>query len=70
MDNRERLSILKDRHSRLDKQINEMTVAGSYTDEQITNKKKEKLAIKDEIRRLERVIWDDDHNTFHMDNDR
>lgn len=70
MDNRERLSILKNRHSRLDQQISEMVRLGTYTDEQVTNKKKEKLAIKDEIRRLERVIWDDDHNTFQMDDDR
>ena len=70
MDNRERLSILKNRHGRLDQQISEMVRLGTYTDEQVTNKKKEKLAIKDEIRRLERVIWDDDHNTFQMDDDR
>ena len=70
MDNRERLSILKDRHARLDREITEMVRVGNYSDEQVTNKKKEKLAIKDEIRRLERVIWDDDHNTFQMDDDR
>lgn len=70
MNNRERLSILQDRHNRLDKQINEMIKQGGHTDEHVTNKKKEKLAIKDEIRRLERAIWDDDHNTFHMDDDR
>lgn len=70
MDNSERLSILKDRHARLDKEITEMIKEGSFSDEQVINKKKEKLSIKDEIRRLEKVVWEENHETLRWDDDR
>ncbi len=49
----EQLERLRAEHSVLDEQIREMTNGGVYDDVQILRLKKRKLAIKDEINRLE-----------------
>jgi hypothetical protein len=50
----------------LDKQISE----GNYTDEQISEMKKRKLMLKDEIARLTKLQWIEDHERVDFDDDR
>ena len=49
--------MLEESHRLLDKQITE----GNYTEEQISEMKKRKLMLKDEISRLTKLQWIEDH---------
>ncbi len=63
---RSRIQTLKESHRVLDQQITE----GNYTDEQISEMKKRKLMLKDEIARLEKLQWIEDHERVDFDDDR
>ena len=63
---RRRIQTLEESHRLLDKQITE----GNYTDEQISEMKKRKLALKDEIARLTHLQWIEDHERVDFDDDR
>ncbi len=63
---RSRIQTLEESHRLLDKQISE----GNYTDEQISEMKKRKLMLKDEIARLTKLQWIEDHERVDFDDDR
>ena len=63
---RRRIQTLEESHRLLDKQITE----GNYTDEQISEMKKRKLMLKDEIARLTKLQWIEDHERVDFDDDR
>lgn len=63
---RSRIQTLKESHRILDKQITE----GNYTDEQISEMKKRKLMLKDEIARLTKLQWIEDNERVDFDDDR
>ena len=64
----ERIAVLQEQHSRLDKQVSLMEQTLGHNPEDLAHLKKKKLAIKDEIGRLRRqeyeesqtITWDDD----------
>ena len=63
---RSRIQTLEESHRVLDKQITE----GNYSDEQISEMKKRKLMLKDEIARLTKLQWIEDHERVDFDDDR
>lgn len=63
---RSRIQTLEESHRVLDQQITE----GNYTDEQISEMKKRKLILKDEIARLTKLQWIEDHERVDFDDDR
>jgi hypothetical protein len=63
---RSRIQTLEESHRVLDKQITE----GNYTDEQISEMKKRKLMLKDEIARLTKLQWIEDNERVDFDDDR
>lgn len=63
---RSRIQTLEESHRVLDKQITE----GNYTNEQISEMKKRKLMLKDEIARLTKLQWIEDHERVDFDDDR
>lgn len=62
-----RIKHLEESHRVLDKQINQLLASGVFEDTKIQEMKKQKLQLKDEIRRLNRLQWDYDHETVHLD---
>lgn len=64
-----RIAHLEKEHIRLDKEIETLERTGKFTDDQLTQLKKEKLAVRDELSRLRRqqyeereyLDFDDDH---------
>ncbi len=55
-------------HKLLDKQINEMQTNHPGVDvEHLAELKKKKLQIKDEISRLTKLQWDEDHERVNLD---
>ena len=62
-----RIRHLEESHRVLDKQINQLLSTGVFEDTKIQEMKKQKLQLKDEIRRLNRLQWDHDHETVHFD---
>ena len=63
---RSRIQTLEESHRILDQQITE----GNYTQEQISEMKKRKLMLKDEIARLTKLQWIEDHERVDFDDDR
>lgn len=66
---RNRISFLQETHRRLDRQISQLEEAKASA-EDITNLKKKKLDIKDEISRLTRLQFEAERETVHWDEDR
>ena len=62
-----RIKHLEESHRVLDKQINQLLASGVFEDTKIQEMKKQKLQLKDEIRRLTRLQWEHDHETVHFD---
>ena len=69
MNYRDRLAKVKEMHHMLDNEIALLENSGASSDI-IQTKKKQKLAFKDEMRQLERKIWEDDTETVRFDDDR
>lgn len=65
----ERIAVLQEQHSRLDKQVSVMEQTPGHNVEDLAYLKKKKLAIKDEIRRLRRQEYEESQ-TITWDNDR
>lgn len=63
---RSRIQTLEESHRLLDQQI----IEGNYTSEQISEMKKRKLMLKDEIARLTKLQWIEDHERVDFDDDR
>ena len=62
-----RIKHLEESHRVLDKQINQLLASGQFDDIKIQEMKKQKLQLRDEIRRLNRLQWDHDHESVHFD---
>lgn len=56
-------------HYVLDKEITKLEHDGA-SNEILQPKKKQKLALKDEMRQLEKRIWEDGHEIVRFDDDR
>ena len=68
---KERIKHLTESHRVLDERIAEHERDHPGTETQLVQEwKKQKLAFRDEIRRLERLQWDHDHETVNFDDDR
>lgn len=65
-----RIKHLKEMHRVLDDQIFKLERSGVYEDTKLHTMKKQKLELKDEIRRMEKLQWDHDHESLDFDNDR
>ena len=65
-----RIQTLEETHRILDSQITDLLTSGNYTDEQLGEMKRKKLMLKDEIRRLERLQWEEDNERVDFDDDR
>ena len=47
-----------------------MEKSGNFTDEKLSELKKQRLLYKDEIARLNKLQWEHDHETIQYDDDR
>ncbi len=66
-----RISHLKETHRVLDQKISDHEKQHPHTESNlVTEWKKQKLALKDEIRRLERLQWEYDREHLDLDDDR
>jgi uncharacterized protein YdcH (DUF465 family) len=65
-----RILHLTESHRLLDNQINEIEKTGNFKDEILSEMKKKKLALKDEISRLTKLQWEHDHESVDFDDDR
>lgn len=66
---RSRIQTLTESHRLIDEQIT--TMEKNNADEfKISEMKKKKLQYKDELRRLERLQWEHDHDTHDFNDDR
>ncbi len=65
-----RIKSLEESHRALDNQINTMEKTGNFKDEVLSEMKKKKLAIKDEISRLTKLQWEHEHERVDFDDDR
>ena len=67
---RSRIQTLEESHRLLDNQISELESSGVYTDEKLSEMKRKKLMLKDEIRRLTKLQWEEEHERVDFDDDR
>ena len=66
-----RISHLKEMHRVLDNKITEHEKNHPHSEtNSLTEWKKQKLALRDEISRLERLQWEHDHERVDFDDDR
>jgi hypothetical protein len=56
-----RITHLEEKHHMLDKQVAESERTGKFTDKDLHEMKKEKLLIKDEIAKLQRLMQETGH---------
>jgi uncharacterized protein YdcH (DUF465 family) len=67
MSYKQRILALTEAHRVLDKDIIEAEKNSNYSAEKISEMKKKKLALKDEIRRYEKLQWEYEHETVRFD---
>jgi hypothetical protein len=67
---RNRIAMLQESHKLIDKAIQEMEKNPDIDALKISEMKKKKLQYKDEIKRLERLQWENDHETVDFGDDR
>lgn len=65
-----RIAHLQEAHRVLDKRVDEMERNGHFTDENLSELKKKRLQLKDEIARLTRLQWEHDHESIDYDDER
>lgn len=68
MTNLDRISFLEESHRLLDKHIDEN--ANRLSQEELQELKKKRLAIRDEISRLQKIKWEEEHERVDFDRDR
>jgi uncharacterized protein YdcH (DUF465 family) len=67
----ERIKHLEEAHRILDSQIAKMDKNHPHAEQtKVAELKKNKLQLKDEISRLQRLQWEHDHETINHDDDR
>jgi len=62
-----RIKHLEEMHKVLDNKIETLEKTGVFEDTKLQEMKKQKLQLKDELRRLTRLQWEHDHETVHLD---
>lgn len=62
-----RIKHLEEMHRVLDSKIETLEKTGVYEDTKLHEMKKQKLQLKDELRRLTRLQWENDHETVNLD---
>lgn len=67
---RNRIQTLTESHRLLDQAITEKMKDPNFDEVKVNEMKKQKLMYKDEIRRLERLQWEHDHETVDFGDDR
>jgi uncharacterized protein YdcH (DUF465 family) len=65
-----RIAHLQEGHRVLDKRIDEMERNGNFVDVNLSELKKQRLQLKDEIARLTRLQWEHDHESVDFDDER
>lgn len=65
-----RIKHLKEMHSQLDKLVDRAEIDGVYNDADLNNMKKQRLRYRDEISRLTKLQWEDEHETVNFEDDR
>ena len=65
-----RIAHLQEGHRVLDKRIDEMERNGNFVDTNLSELKKQRLQLKDEIARLTRLQWEHDHESLDLDDER
>lgn len=65
-----RILHLKESHRLLDNQINQLEKTGNFKDEVLSEMKKKRLLLKDEIARLTKLQWEHDHDRVDFEDDR
>lgn len=65
-----RIAHLQEAHRVLDKRVDEMEQNGNFTDESLSELKKKRLQLKDEIARLTKLQWEHDHESIDHDDER
>ena len=65
-----RIKHLEESHRIINKQIDGLEKTGTFSDEQMSHLKKQRLQFKDEIARLTRLQWEHDHETIDYDDER
>lgn len=66
----QRIAHLEEAHRMLDKHIIELQNSGNFDDNKLSDLKKKKLQLKDEISRLRRLDWEDKHERVEWDDER
>lgn len=66
---RNRIAHLEKLHQDLDRQISQLEKSNPYNNEKIRDLKKHKLALKDEIRRLNRQAFEHDTQYVNLDDE-
>lgn len=62
-----RIKHLEEMHRVLDQKIDTLEKTGVFEDNKLHEMKKQKLQIKDELRRLTKLQWEHDHETVNLD---
>jgi len=66
----QRLAFLEETHRNLDNHITKLLESGNFDDAKVSELKKKKLQLKDEISRLRRLDWEDKHERVDFDDER
>ena len=64
-----RIAHLKEAHSLIDKQVDQLERNGNFDDQSLSEMKKNRLFLKDEIAKLERKQWEHEHDSLDNWND-
>lgn len=67
---KQRIAYLEESHRALDQQITKIVESGDFDDQKVSELKKKKLQLKDEISRLRRLDWEETHERVDFDDDR
>lgn len=62
-----RIKHLEEMHRVLDSKIETLEKTGVYEDTKLHDMKKQKLQLKDELRRLNKLQWEHNHETVNLD---
>ena len=67
---RQRIEYLEESHRALDKHITELQNSGNFDDNKLSELKKKKLQLRDEISRLRKLDWEEQHERVEWDDER
>jgi hypothetical protein len=62
-----RIAHLEEAHRLLDEQIVKLETSGNFSDEHLQTLKKKKLLLKDEIAKMKKKQWEEEHERVNFD---